>query len=103
MTCSGGTGIAGDYLADNKADAIKAATDEHGDEWTYYVFETKEMETKEAYTYKITIDDSICAYEYNIQCDGSASIHEIAMLVGKYLKCETIGEGKYLLGSDEVQ
>ena len=41
MTCSGGTGIAGDYLARCESDAIKAAISEHGEDWTYYVLEEK--------------------------------------------------------------
>ena len=90
MTCSGGTAIAGDYSAQCETDAIKAATDEHGDEWTYYVFKEKE------YTYKIIIDDSVCAYQYSIQCDGEASIHDIATVVAKYLECEDMGEGEYV-------
>jgi len=38
MTCSGGTAIAGKYVADNEADALAAALAEHGDEWTYYIW-----------------------------------------------------------------
>ncbi len=38
MTCSGGTAIAGEYIADNEADALTAALAEHGDEWTYYIW-----------------------------------------------------------------
>ena len=97
MTCSGGTGIAGDYLADNETDAIKAATVEHGDEWSYYVLETKETNTDKSYTYKITIDDSQCAYEYEIRCDGEVSIHEIAEIVNKYLRSDQpLSAGKYI-------
>lgn len=103
MTCSGGTGIAGDYLAQCEADAIKAATDEHGDEWTYYVFKEKEINTDKSYTYKITIDDSVCVYQYSIQCAGEASAYDIATVVAKYLKCdEDMGEGKYVAGSGKV-
>tara|TARA_R110000868_G_scaffold398317_4_gene671452 strand:- start:825 stop:1010 length:186 start_codon:yes stop_codon:yes gene_type:complete len=61
------------------------------------------MNTEKSYTYKITIDDSVCAYQYDIACDGEASIHEIATIVAKYLKCEDVGEGKYVPGSGEVQ
>ena len=46
MTCTGGTGIAGDYLAESEAEAIKQATAEHGDEWTYYVFKEKATNAK---------------------------------------------------------
>lgn len=38
MTCSGGTAIAGDYLAESEDAALKAAKVEHGDEWTYYIW-----------------------------------------------------------------
>ena len=38
MTCSGGTAIAGEYIADDEADALAAALAEHGDEWTYYIW-----------------------------------------------------------------
>ena len=104
MTCSGGTGIAGDYLADNEADAIKAAEIAVGeDEWTYYVLETKETNTEKNYTYKITIDDSQCAYEYAIRCDGEVSIHEIAELVNKYLRSDQpLSAGKYIEQSGET-
>ncbi len=39
MTCSGGTAIAGEYKAKSGEDAIEAAKAEHGDDWTYYVWE----------------------------------------------------------------
>ncbi len=39
ITCSGGTAIAGKYKAKSKEEAIKAAKAEHGDQWTYYVWE----------------------------------------------------------------
>ena len=46
MTCSGGTGIAGDYLAENEEEAIKAAEIHVGEaEWTYYVLKEKEINT----------------------------------------------------------
>ena len=38
MTCSGGTAIAGTYVAENEDDALAAALAEHGDEWTYYIW-----------------------------------------------------------------
>lgn len=37
MTCSSGTGIAGDYIAETKRKALSMAKKEHGDRWTYYV------------------------------------------------------------------
>ena len=40
MTCSGGTAIAGKYKAKSKEEAIKAAKAEHGDQWTYYAWES---------------------------------------------------------------
>jgi hypothetical protein len=44
MTCSGGTAIAGDYLAENEEEAIKAAEIHVGEaEWTYYVLKEKEI------------------------------------------------------------
>jgi hypothetical protein len=39
ITCSAGTAIAGKYKAKSKEEAIKAAKAEHGDQWTYYVWE----------------------------------------------------------------
>ena len=43
MTCSGGTAIAGDYIAETKRKALATAKKEHGDEWTYYVHEEKKI------------------------------------------------------------
>ena len=42
MTCSGGTLIAGVYEAKTAAGATSKARAEHGDEWTYYLWETLE-------------------------------------------------------------
>ena len=39
ITCSGGTAIAGKYKAKSEEEAIKAAKAEHGDGWTYYVWD----------------------------------------------------------------
>jgi hypothetical protein len=39
ITCGGGTAIAGKYKAKSEEEAIKAAKAEHGDGWTYYVWE----------------------------------------------------------------
>ena len=36
MTCSGGTAIAGNYIAETKRKALAMAKKEHGDTWTYY-------------------------------------------------------------------
>jgi hypothetical protein len=38
MTCSGGTAIAGDYIAKTAAGAKKQARIEHADEWTSYLW-----------------------------------------------------------------
>ena len=43
MTCSGGTAIAGDYIAETKRKALAMAKKEHGDEWTYYVHREKKI------------------------------------------------------------
>lgn len=43
MTCSGGTAIAGDYIAETKRKALAMAKKEHGDEWTYYVLREKKI------------------------------------------------------------
>ena len=52
---------------------------------------------KEQYTYKITIDDSMGAYEYEYVCDGSYTIHDIAEHVHSLLKAENeLSEGKYV-------
>ena len=52
---------------------------------------------KEQYTYKITIDDSMGAYEYEYVCDGSYTIHDIAEHVHSLLKAENeLSEGKYI-------
>jgi len=60
------------------------------------------MNTDKSYTYKITIDDSVCAYQYKMICDGEASIYDIATVVAKYLKCENMSDGKYLEHSEQV-
>lgn len=53
--------------------------------------------TKEQYTYKITIHDSQCAYEYEYVCDGSYAIHDIAEHIHSLLKAENeLLEGKYV-------
>lgn len=39
ITCSGGTAIAGTYKAKSEEEAIKVAKAEHGDQWTYCVWE----------------------------------------------------------------
>lgn len=51
---------------------------------------------KEQYTYKITIDDSQCAYEYEYVCDGSFAIHDIAIHIHSLLKAENELKGKYV-------
>lgn len=43
MTCSGGTAIAGNYIAETKREALAMAKKENGDEWTYYVHEEKKI------------------------------------------------------------
>lgn len=43
MTCSGGTAIAGDYIAETKRKALATAKKENGDEWTYHVHEEKKI------------------------------------------------------------
>lgn len=53
------------------------------------------------YMMKITIDDGDCAWEYEIDSDGSHSIHDIAKVVHKYLRSEKPLEGKFVEGSDE--
>lgn len=53
------------------------------------------------HNFKITIDDSMCAYEYEIPSDGTVSIHNIAELIHDYLKAETPLKGKYVEGSGE--
>jgi hypothetical protein len=58
------------------------------------------MQDKE--TYKITIDDGYCAYEYTIPNDGELSIAEIAELVHKFLRSNYPLKGKYVGGSGEV-
>lgn len=60
------------------------------------------MTSEQTYLFKITIDDSLCAYEYTIPSDGSVSIKDIAELVHKFLKAETPLKGKYVEGSGEV-
>jgi hypothetical protein len=54
------------------------------------------METQELYTYKITIDDSQCAYEYEYVCDGSYAIHDIAKHIHSLLKAENDLKEKYV-------
>jgi hypothetical protein len=49
MTCSGGTAIAGDYIAENKRKALAMAKKENGDEWTYYVHKEKKIGLKGRY------------------------------------------------------
>jgi len=58
-------------------------------------FKTIKME-KEQYTYKITIHDSQCAYEYKYVCDGSYAIHDIAVHIHSLLKAENELKGKYI-------
>ena len=41
---------------------------------------------KEQYTYKITIDDGHCAYEYEYVCDGSFAIYDIAEQIHSLLR-----------------
>ena len=42
MTCSGGTVIAGEYKTKSEEGALEAAKAEHGDDWTYYIWEYPE-------------------------------------------------------------
>lgn len=42
-------------------------------------------DSEEEYIIKITIDDGWCAYNYEISCDGSKCIREIAENVHKFL------------------
>ena len=44
MTCSGGTAMAGDYVAKTAKEALKMAEKERGDEWTYYIFKEKDIQ-----------------------------------------------------------
>ena len=61
------------------------------------------MKTNKSHIYKITIDDSQCAYEYAIPCDGEVSIHEIAELVNRYLRSDQpLSAGKYIEQSGET-
>lgn len=46
MTCSGGTAIAGNYIAETKRKALAMAKKEHGDTWTYYSCQGKKVGLK---------------------------------------------------------
>lgn len=46
MTCSGGTAIAGNYIAETKRKALAMAEKEHGDEWTYHSCRGKKVGLK---------------------------------------------------------
>jgi hypothetical protein len=61
------------------------------------------MQDKEVYPFKITIDDSMCAYEYTIPSDGEVSIADIAELVHKFLRAKTPLKGKYVERSGEAE
>ena len=51
------------------------------------------------YVFKLTIDDSMVAYEYQIPCDGSKSIQNVAELVRDYLESDVPLVGKMVEGS----
>lgn len=63
-------------------------------EWV--IVDKADKSEKEQYTYKITIDDSQCAYEYEYVCDGSYAIRDIAEHIHSLLKAENELEGKYV-------
>ena len=69
MTCSGGTGIAGDYIADTKRKALTMAKKEHGDEWTYYVHKEKNIDMNKRHFFVAHYwnddDNRLGAYTYH--------------------------------------
>ena len=55
------------------------------------------------YKWTLTIDDSLCAYEYEIDGGrGDVSIREIAELIEKFVQGKIVGE-KYVEGSGEAE
>ena len=53
------------------------------------------------YTFKITIDDGQCAYQYEIPTDGEAAIFDIAEAVRNFLRSDEMLIGTYLGNSEQ--
>ena len=67
MTCSGGTAIAGNYIAETKRKALAMAKKEHGDEWTYHSCRGKKVGLKGRHyfiaRYWNNVDNQVTYYE----------------------------------------
>lgn len=57
--------------------------------------------SEKIYTFKITIDDGQCAYQYEIPNDGEAAIFDIAEAVRKFLGSDEMLIGTYIGNSEQ--